>query len=344
MVHFELESISQANRQLKKVIAKQLRRRSSYTRAPDHSSTGDRPIVRQKEYMKSYWDPLYKTSLAFSRFINDHTQNNEFYWHVVLTRMLACKYSAGINPDDVIAKSPIIVHKESFRFPHQFKDWKKRISDKENWIRLNALLASTSYLEQYIYEITLLAISNDPGVLLGKSRTVNGVHFLKNNYKINGLNTVDNFTKGTWPSRYKQLKKYFVFFSEIDEQKINALEKIRIIRNKIAHRFGRDFVTDMAHFTRQSEVSVRLSENKLKEYLGIIKDTAEIIDLNLYKNHVVNFEIILYWHNWDKFEKHTSWNNWTIDRKLRYSLTRHVSNIYINTTHVGNIIKYYNEA
>lgn len=291
-----------------------------------------------------YWNQIYKKSFALGRFTNDHTLNNEFYWHVILTRQLACKYSINLDPKEIVETSAHVRHPERYRFPHKFLDWKKKISDKENWVRLNTLLASTAYLEQYIYELTLLALSNDPGLLIGKTRVANGVHFLKNGIKIKGLEIIEKFTKGTWNSRYKYLKDYFVFDTEIDKDKINDLEKIRKLRNKIAHRFGRDFVTDLNHFTKPAESPERISEARLKTYLKTINETALFLDSNIYKNHVANFEIILFWHNWDKKEKHKSWGNWTDARKLKYGLMKHINGQYVSTKQIAPIVKYYEEA
>lgn len=290
----------------------------------------------------SYWEPVLDKSLALNRFTNDHTVNNEFYWQTVLTKILACKFSASLNPDDIVLESPHVKnHPEPFRFPHKFNDWKNKISDHENWIRLNTLLASTSYLERYIYEISVLSLSNDPGVLIGKERTVNGVHYLKSGIPVKGLEIVEYFTKGSWHQRYNYLKSYFIFTNKIEKEKIDTLEKIRIIRNKIAHRFGRDFVTDINHFIKGIDPPERISEDRLKKYLGLIKDVVDILDSNIYRNHCGNFEIILIWHGWDKKENHKAWSSWSDSKKLTYYLKKYFRLQPITEKQIKPIITYY---
>jgi hypothetical protein len=222
-----------------------------------------------------------------------------------------------------------------------FLDWKRGIPGHENWVRLNTLLASTAYLERYIYEITLLAFSSDPGLLIGKSRTVNGVHFLKNNIQVRGIDVIEQFTKGSWYTRMKHMQKYFAC-GHIQRNTIDTLEKIRLMRNRIAHRFGREFITDASQFTSGHTDTVHLTEKRLKAYLQTINDFARDIDSLIYNQHVGNFEILLFWHNWDRKESHRAWNNWTDARKLRYGIENYIAKGSLPAIRtLETILKYY---
>lgn len=226
-----------------------------------------------------YWDPVLSQSLAFKRFLGAHTQNNDFYWHTILTRVLACKHLASIDGSQVVSEHETLgLHPESSRFPHTFNQWKSLVSDHENWTRLNTLVASTGYLEGYVYDVTILALLSDPGVLLGGPRTVNGIHYLKNNLSIPGLDkVVEGFTKGEWSQRVALMKKFFGIGSRLDALLVD-LDEMRRLRNLVAHRFGRQFIENHEELVKPLAPIERLSEERLKSYLAIIATFARTID------------------------------------------------------------------
>ena len=137
--------------------------------------------------------PFLRQSLAYRRFKDQQTLCSDFYWYNILTRTMACKYSINYKEDD---NPNLALENNNIHFPDTFDKWKKNIKNTENWLRLNVLLVSNSYFEQYFFEIVNILLSSRPSLLLGDHETINGVHFLKLGiYLVNFLNYNNTFDK-----------------------------------------------------------------------------------------------------------------------------------------------------
>jgi len=279
--------------------------------------------------------PFLFKSLAYGRFKEQHTRCSEYYWHHILTRKMACKFSRGVSVND---DPNFLLGGNNFHLPHTFKQWKTEISETENWLRLNILLVSNSYFEQYFFEIINLLLASRPSLLLSDMKTVNGVYFLKNNIIPPAINYFcENITKGSWSKRNKLLEN-LIHLDCFSENDIGILDKIRKIRNKVAHRFGHDFVSDINCFFLPHPPD-RLSEERLLRYLEFIEKTAQNIDSKLYP-FIGNYELLLLWH----LNKNNSEYKAIIDssKKCAKIINAMHPAKFISAADAKELLKYYN--
>ena len=181
------------------------------------------------------------------------------------------------------------------------KNWSDGLNEFRNWTNLNVLLSMAANLETYIAKVTRLALLSDLGVLFGYENHIDGVHLLK---YANGKREIDklietyviNFTKGDWNSRLNNL---YSIFSKLDklllDENISNLEKIRKIRNDIAHSFGRDIEKSQKNLKPERLPITNLNRNNLILFSSYIWKTAKHIDTILMEN-IGNYEAINAYH------------------------------------------------
>lgn len=175
----------------------------------------------------------------------------------------------------------------------KLKEWSKNFKKCEKWFLLNQQLATTSILEIYFTTILKVAFISNPALLLGFPKCVDGLRFIKYKKSINDeliSKKIEDCTKGEWPSRTKHLK---IIFGNIDAifsaERISILDKNRNLRNCIAHSFGRNL--NKVHNVDALEISEQesFSEKQFYEYLKIICDIVEELDVMLMNNYIGNF-------------------------------------------------------
>jgi len=180
------------------------------------------------------------------------------------------------------------------------RDWSNSFNDLKNWINLNALLAISSNLETYIATTIPLALESDIGILYGTPRRIDGIEIIKhrvNKKKSQFDEFVISCTKGDWNSRISAYKKIFEKVPEYFESQKKDLEEIRKIRNDIAHAFGRD-ILDSRIIGRVNVTKIKnLSESQLRYFQDVVWRTVKDIDEHLYKNHIGDYESLLFYHN-----------------------------------------------
>ena len=109
---------------------------------------------------------------------------------------------------------------------------------------------------------------------------------------------VTGCVKGEWS---KRLASYRKLFGTVPVQ-LTALEgnldRMRNIRNGVAHSFGRDqnlFVNPLPMADDRAE---RLSEPTLLAWLGEIEQAAMAVDEHILRNHLGDFELLWHFHRW----------------------------------------------
>lgn len=173
------------------------------------------------------------------------------------------------------------------------KEWSKNFRKCEKWFLLNQQLAITSTLEIYLTTILKTAFFSDPALLLGQSKYIDGLSFVKHNKFINDeliSKKIENCIKGEWPTRVKNLNLIFGNIDAImNDEQISILDKNRNLRNSIAHSFGRNL--NKVHNVDALEILEQESftEKQFYEYLKVVCDIVGELDILLMNNHIGNF-------------------------------------------------------
>ena len=145
----------------------------------------------------------------------------------------------------------------------------------------------------------------------------------------------EGITKGDWFQRNKMLRT-IISVDCFSDQDLSNLNKIRIMRNKIAHRFGYDFITNLKNFFCEQKQN-RLSEKRLIKFLQFIEDTAKKIDKILLPL-IGNFELLLLWH----LHKNDHFKEFDPDKKLRKIVNRTQIDATISVSQAKKLLNYYN--
>ena len=184
-----------------------------------------------------------------------------------------------------------------------YDEWISKNSNFYSWTRLNVLLTLVSNFEIYISNITAVAIESNPGLLFGKTDRIDGVNYLKNKsfdkhlLKEHRKKIVLETTRGDWIQRVKGLKKYFGSIPPIFDDKIESLEKMRAMRNNIAHSFGRNIEKAQENRSIDTLNPISIKEEVLLEYSKDIYTLARALDSFLMEQHIGSFEDLYYYHN-----------------------------------------------
>lgn len=178
------------------------------------------------------------------------------------------------------------------------KSWSNSFNNFHNWVNLNSLMAISSNLETYIATVVSLALESNPGILFASPKSIDGVILLKKGAKKTDINQIliTSITKGDWQSRVNAFIKTFGDTASTINFKIGDLEKIRNLRNKVGHAFGRDIDGSRNHEVKEILKIESLNDAKLKKFQRLIWSTAKSIDVYLLNNHIGEFQAISYYH------------------------------------------------
>lgn len=180
------------------------------------------------------------------------------------------------------------------------RDWSNSYNLFFNWFVLNELLALSSYFETYVSSIVILSLESDPGLLIGCSHKVDGIMVLKQNKNLNLSDfkqRIADCTKGDWSARISNLQS---LFTEIPQSMINGLsdlEKMRNIRNKVGHAFGRDIEESRKYSVTRITEMEKLNVSTFLKYQKLIRSIASDLDIFLMKRHIGNFQPLFHYHN-----------------------------------------------
>lgn len=178
------------------------------------------------------------------------------------------------------------------------KEWSDNFNNFDNWVNLNVIMSISSNFETYFASVISLALKSDPGILFGASKLIDGASILKNGIplKFNIEEQIKLCTKGDWNSRIKSFEKIFGFAPDILNREIRNLEKIRKLRNKVGHSFGRDIEEARDHTIKKLLPIEILSRDKTIKYQNLLFSIAKEIDKYLLINHIGTFQPINFYH------------------------------------------------
>jgi hypothetical protein len=178
------------------------------------------------------------------------------------------------------------------------KQWSDFYKDAMNWVRLNSIVSSVGNFEMYLIKVTTLALKSDLGLLIGTSKTVDGAIALK--YPSTMIQSLEplitSLTKGEWTSRLSSFKKLFGDCPPFMKNNLSKLEKLRKLRNSIAHAFARNIDLACDPNIIQIEPMARISNAHLEKQLTFLSKCATAIDKQLLCNHIGEYELINLYH------------------------------------------------
>lgn len=288
------------------------------------------------------WISKDKYSYAFRLFSKYHTYMNSLYWaHVPASSHTQETYRIASvnNPNQTTHQLYNLSGKNAFRVTESLESYSKHLKDFDNWTRLNTLVAVLSYFETYLSSIVSLAIESDLGLIYSIPKKIDGIMILKHktNTDYSFFDKSELITKGSWPQRISNYEKIFNSVPTTLASSISDLEKMRKIRNNVAHAFGRDIEKTRARETFEMLPIERLSEIRLQKYMDIIRKISKEIDAQLLTNHIGEFELIYFYHR-IKSELRTNYEIQDLKTKI--------NSLYVeqrNYTFCKELIKYYEQ-
>lgn len=248
--------------------------------------------------MLDRWNPLYKHSSAYRVFSQYNKELNRLIMSFTSARLYTYSH---LKTDGAKWESPAI----DYLYTHNnhkltIEDWKNVFNDFHNWILLNELMALSSYFETYIEVILKIAIESDPGLLIGKSRCVDGILLIKRNIATKDEVFKDELVKcvkGDWSSRIANIRKIFGISADIFHNFHSELEQMRILRNKIGHAFGRDIDDAREIMNVNIRPMERLSVERFLKFQKIVRTIVKQFDEYVMSSHIGNFLPLKIYHD-----------------------------------------------
>ncbi|EPV1127209.1 hypothetical protein ACV17F_005195, partial [Vibrio harveyi] len=247
------------------------------------------------------WKAKDDYSYAFRLFSKHHTYMNSLYWaHVPAMNNVQyqCRKHLKTNPTPKTQIAFNLSGKNAHRVADNLQDYSEDLKDFDNWTRLNTLVSVLSYFEIYLSTVVSLAIESDLGLIHSVPKKIDGVMVLKNSPEdsYSFFDKSELITKGTWHQRVSNFLSLFSLAPISLGCNIAELEKMRKLRNNVAHAFGRDIDKTRSRHTLEILPIERLSEERLMRYMELIMNIAKDIDKQLLERHIGEFELIHFYH------------------------------------------------
>lgn len=260
------------------------------------------------------WKPSEQATRAHREFCNHHTELNNLYWSFVPLASYG-SYVARNSVEPATAKLFFANGPDVVRIPPIVSDWKNHFGDFKNWVRLGVIMSAMSYFEVYFRTAITLALLSDPLARHGAAKALDGMKLVKVGASYEIDTQVTYCVKGEWPKRLATFRRLFAKVPTIfSSENISILEEIRGIRNKVGHAFGRDIHSNWNLVGSGRSSVERLSENRLKKYLGLLFDVAADVDIFLLGNFIGEFEYLLEYHRWLSKKRTDSERRVTVER------------------------------
>ena len=245
---------------------------------------------------KCEWDRTW----AHRVFRKHHTQLNSLYWAHLSAANHLLKVAKAYPETALAAEVFPIPADDKGRKNNRLGQWSQDYKEFINWVRLNVAVSLSGYLEVYLQSAATLALESDPGTLLGAPRAIDGATLLKTKDKYSYSDYATSVVKGTWHSRLHTYKGYFGGLPAVVESSISELEQLRELRNGVAHVFGRELGDYKSRINFELKPLQRLSNERLKKWLEVAANVALAIDDHLREAHIGAYEVINYYHSWNR--------------------------------------------
>ncbi len=245
------------------------------------------------------WKSPWARTWAYTIFKKHHTQLNDMWWsyHCASRRASSIAHSVGLD-SPAIKAFPAATNMG--REQVSLSDWYVHFREFDNWVRLSNAMALCAYFEVYLATVTNLALRSDPAILLNSPKAVDGVSLLKGNMLPDYKDKITSITKGDWSARIHAYKTCFAEVPKELENEISELDQLRILRNGVGHAFGRELDDYESPLVFMPVPLQRLSETRLKKWLGIVEKAVNSIEMHLREKHIGAFEVFETYHAWDR--------------------------------------------
>ncbi|ERM61461.1 hypothetical protein [Vibrio cyclitrophicus] len=246
------------------------------------------------------WESRERSSWSFQVFQKHNKQLSRMY----ISHMAAYEFTYRTlgktakweDKTDNYFKFKDPTHVNSFT---DVKAWSESYNDFDNWVNLNSVMAMSSNLETYIATIIKLALESDVGLLFGASRKIDGIGIIKHGkaQPFDFNDKVMSCTKGDWYSRVNSYEKIFGSAPDKLKDNISSLDKIRQLRNRVGHSFGRDIEMSRNHDAIDILPMDKLTREKTLEYQSLLYGVARSIDKHLLVDYVGEYQTLYFYHN-----------------------------------------------
>lgn len=237
--------------------------------------------------------PWLGESFALNLFRERFTELNSQYWggvpsEVFVRRLLG---QHGLSADFTTALG--VSGRKWKRVANDLAELEEKFKSHRRWSTLLTLVLLTSCLERFISTAAVAAVRSDPLLAPGFPKRVDGALLLKHGHSLPV--DVSGLTVGTWSARIAAYQKLFKRVPAPLKASEGDLERIRVMRNRVAHQFGaiEELVTP-----ERALQSVSLSESRLTKWLGLVDSVARAIDSHLRVDCIGDFEMIELFHYW----------------------------------------------
>lgn len=180
---------------------------------------------------------------------------------------------------------------------NKMSEWTSAYNAGQNYHYLNCVVALSSNLEVFLKSIISLAIESNPGVLIKAPKSVDGVLYLKKGMPMPKYDYyVEKCVDGTWKKRKEAIERLFDSYPVEIDTYYTELEKIRKMRNKAGHAFGRDIKNACEFYSTEKKPSEVVSLANLRTWLKVAYDVATAMDKFLLGNFIGEYQAILEYH------------------------------------------------
>lgn len=242
-------------------------------------------------------DPTTWSLQIFHRYSSELTS----IWdaHILSSRkVFSALGDSKANWEDLPSKH-FVTRKVNWNKYKTLKDWSDAYNLFDNWVNLSAILTVASNLETYLASVISLSLESDPGVLVGATRSIDGALILKHK-RSGALKFSDAVTaciKNDWSSRIDAFERIFGSCPPEYRAAHSDLEKLRSIRNRFGHAFGRDIETARLHGTLKVLPMEKIPRQSAQNLRETVIRVVKALDIFLLERHIGDFEAVRFYHN-----------------------------------------------
>jgi hypothetical protein len=235
------------------------------------------------------------SSLAMVVFRRQFTELNDQYWAPLPTELLVRRFASASGDSTALTTALSVSGGNWQRVSHDVGGFVDKFKASRAWARLLTLVLLASSTELYFRNITRVARLSDPSLTPGFPKALDGVVLLKAGVNIESDS--DAFSKGTWERRISSYEKSFGSAPQRLVDSASELDKMRRMRNAVAHEFGLDGDSHPYWFLSEDKAH-SLSEKRLQKWLGVVDDVVRTVDAHLVGEFIGDFETLELLHLW----------------------------------------------
>lgn len=255
---------------------------------------------KKTEWTFSRWIPHEKSTWAYQIFkkYDEQIKKNIWAFQPIPEFVYKTLKSTGAKWGDLPSTYMKFLNGK-FLIYKDLKEWAKSFNDFTKWAKLNTLMAISSNFETFLDNVITLSILSDPGVVVGASKSIDGMFLIKNgstrNYDLKGI--VTNCVKGDWNSRWMNIHKLFPNIPDTISKSTSDLEYLRKIRNDIGHSYGRN-LEETREITKKAILPFHnVDIQKVNKIQNLVRKIAKEVDLYLLNNHIGEFQFLNLYHS-----------------------------------------------